>query len=77
MDPPQQVIFHNSRCLFVVSNKGEMKRLYAPIKVKSITPLENMPVNSTLYIEEIQSHNKYLLIYRIFTHWYPYSCFRI
>jgi hypothetical protein len=77
MDPPQQVFYHDPRTLMVIQPSRKIKQLFVPIKVQCMTPVEKIPVNSWVYVVEIQHHLKYRIIYRVFDLWYPYWCFRI
>jgi hypothetical protein len=77
MDPPQHVYYQDPRSLLVLTSNGKLKQLYVPIRVQNVSPLGNIPANTRMFVDEIQSHKKYRIIYRIMDTWYPYWHFTL
>ena len=76
MDPPKiSYIDHNS--IMVINPTGKIKQLFVPFKVKCIYPVGRISTGSTVFVEQVDSHDKYKILYRIFQEWYPFSCFKI
>jgi hypothetical protein len=77
MSQQQTVKYQDPKSLWVVTGQGRLRLLYVPFAVKCILPVKNMPVNTTLFVEAVYLHRKYLLVYHINQSLYPYSYFRI
>ena len=77
MDPPQQIIFYDSKSILVIDPIGKMKQKFVPFMVKCIFPLKAFALNTKVYVEQVQAHSEHLIIFQIQTSWYPYWCFNI
>jgi hypothetical protein len=77
MSEQATVKYQDPKSLLVVNSKGILRVLYVPFTVKCIQPVKNIPVNTTLYVEGVYLHRKYLLVYHINQSMYPYVYFRI
>jgi hypothetical protein len=76
MGPPHiNYINHNS--ILVINTTGEIRQLFVPFQVQVTIDILVLKKKSMLLVEEVQSHYKYHLIYRILGRWYPFTYFRI
>lgn len=76
MDPPKiSYIDHNS--IMVINPSGKMKQLFVPFKVQCIYPGGRIEHGSKVFVEQVASHEKYKILYRIFQECYPFNCFSI
>lgn len=69
--------FYDYNTLLVVNHHGVIRRLYTPIKVLCIDPIENIRIGIWVYIDEIRTTRKDELIYLINGKEYPHRCFAI
>ena len=65
------------KIILVVNTSGLLKQLYIPFRVKCIRQVSTISVDQLLYVEAVQMHPDYLLIYYIHQKWYPFSFFQI
>jgi hypothetical protein len=77
MSEETTVKFQNPKNLWVVNGMGNLRILYVPFTVKCIRPVKNIPLNTTLYVEGVYIHRKYLILFHINQSLYPYNYFRI
>jgi len=66
---------HNT--LLVINPQGAIRRLYVPIKVQCIDPIEAIRSGIWVYIDEIRTTRKDQLIYLINGKEYPHFHFSI
>ena len=64
--PPIQINYANSNSLLVINHHGIMKQLFVPIKVRCVLPIGILRENSVLYVEQVEAHPQYRIIYRVF-----------
>lgn len=72
-----RINYANSNSIFIINQYGKVKQLFVPIRVKCILSQELIRENSLVYVEQVEAHHIYRIVYRIFDTWYPYNCFRI
>jgi hypothetical protein len=72
------IIYLDPKKLLVVESVGKIKQLYVPIRMTTNVQLNpKIPSLTIVYIEEIQKHRQYRIVYRVFGRWYPYWAFNI
>ena len=76
MDPPQIKIIDNNS-LMVINKKGIIRQLYVPIKVQVLYDTKILKKNSIVFVDEIQAHQQYKILYRITDNWWSYHLFSI
>jgi hypothetical protein len=64
-------------CLLIINNKGRIKVLYTPFKVKVINAVGRFPLNLWLWVDEVRSNNQDQLLFIVFNEAYIYSHFQI
>jgi len=77
MKKDNNIRFIDERSLLVVTVKGQMRQLFTPFNVQVLQDTEHFKQNSWVVVEEIRQHPQYMLIYRVFNHWWPYYLFKI
>ena len=78
MGPPQQRInFVDYNSLLVINQSGKMRQLFVPFKVQTIQDISSFKRGSWVIVEEVQSHARHKLLYRIGSTWWSYHLFRI
>lgn len=63
--------------LYIVTTKGYLKALYVPFQVISLLLVDDLQVDTIVYVEAVSSHHEHQIIYRVLGNWYPYNLFRI
>jgi hypothetical protein len=76
MDPPE-IYVENPYSLMIVNRTGGMKRLYTPFRVQVQADIGNLSPDTWVYVDQVQEHDKHLIIYRVSTKWFPYKYFRL
>ena len=74
---PLHINYVYHRSILVINSRGKIRQLYVPFKVKVLLPTEYLKEGSNTYVEEVQTHAVYLLIYRVGNSWLPYYLFEI
>lgn len=75
MSTHEVIKFQDPKSILVVNERGTMKQLFTPFRVKCIEPYENIPLDSYVYVEQVFLHRKYLLLYWINQRLIPYHYF--
>jgi len=74
----RQIQYLDPGKLLVIESTGKIKQLYVPIRMCTSKALNTqIPQLTFVYIEEIQTHHQYRLVYKVFGRWYPYWAFNI
>jgi hypothetical protein len=73
--PKINYISNNS--IMVITNNGCIRQLFVPFKAQVILPTASLVKHAFVFIEEVQQHDKYLLLYRIANKWWPYYAFKL
>ncbi len=62
-----QLSFHyyNSNALLVVNPKGLIRVVHTPFRALCINAIDDIPINTWVYVEEVLCTSKYELIYII------------
>lgn len=72
----QDVIrYQDPKSILIVNEKGQIRQLFVPFRVKCIEAVQNIPVNSYVYVDSVFLHRKYLLLYFINQRLIPYNHF--
>jgi len=53
MDPPQNILYFDSFNILVIIPKGKICRVYTPFKVQSIESVDDLQINSRLFVDEV------------------------
>lgn len=76
MDPPKiNYVSHNS--IMVINNHGKIRQLFVPFQAKVIHATPILLKDTLVMVEEVQQHEKYLILYRVARNWWPYYIFRL
>ena len=73
----QHINYVDYKSILVINAKGKIRQLFVPFRVYVVLPTEALKKGSSTYVEEVQEHKVYLLIYRIGNTWLPYYLFQI
>lgn len=76
MSPPE-IKYYDNHSLIVINPIGRIRQIFTPFKAQVIESNSEFKINSWVYIEEIMSHKKYRIIYRIGDKWWPYNTFKL
>ena len=76
MGPPK-INYNSNNILLVVNQQGKIRQLFTPFNVKVLQDTEHFKENSWVVVEEIKQHPQYILLYRVFNHWWPYFIFKL
>ncbi len=71
------IMRHDGKSVLVVTEKGALRTLFVPFKVRCIHPVENIPENSYVFVELVIMDNRYRLLYWINQRMIPYDRFSI
>lgn len=77
MNYANKVIYIDDNSIMVITKDGTMRQLYVPYVVKCLKATGSIKELSKVYVTSVMEHDKYLIIYKIYDKWYPYSYFRI
>jgi hypothetical protein len=72
-----KIVYYDSFSVAVINSKGQIRRVYCPFIVKCISDIDNIKVNSDVFVEEISTNAKGQLYYRVGILFYKYSNFQI
>ena len=73
----KRIIYYDSHCLAVINQSGEIRRLFTPFMVNCIKSIDDIEINSTVYVDQVFDDPVHLLNYLIGGKIYNYSNFRI
>ena len=76
MDPPKINFIHNN-CLLVINQRGAMRQLFTPFRVKVKVARAHFKLDSWVVVEEVREHEQFIIIYRIGNHWWPFNIFQL
>ena len=76
MDPPK-INYINNNSIMVINNYGYIRQLFVPFKVQVLQATSKLVKDAYVVVEEVQQHDKYLLLYRIANKWWPYYVFKL
>lgn len=63
--------------LYIVTTKGYLKALYVPFQVICLFEVDDLQLNTLVYVDAVSSHYEHLIIYRVLGSWYPFNLFKI
>lgn len=69
--------YPNDKVLFLVNPKGQLRKLYTPIRVQCIDPIANIQFGAWVYIDAIKGELNGDLVYLILGREYPHRNFHI
>lgn len=72
-----QINYADDKSLFIVNQHGKIKQLFVPIRAKCIASTGAIYVNSYVYIEQVNVHLEFRIVYMVFGKWHPYFCFTV
>jgi hypothetical protein len=72
-----EINYVSNNSIMVINNYGSMRQLFVPFKAKVILPTASLVKDAYVVVEEVQQHDKYLLLYRIANKWWPYYVFKL
>lgn len=75
MSTAEVIHYQDPKSILIVNDKGQMKQLFTPFRVKCIDPVHNIPVNSFVFVDSVFIHRKYILLYWINQQLIPYHHF--
>ena len=61
----------------VINTLGQIRQLFIPFKAEVLITTGNLKKGSTVFVENVQLHHQYKLIYRVGNNWYPYNIFNL
>ena len=73
----EYLAFCDPQCVIVITHDGRLLKIWCPFKVKCINPVDNIPLNSSLYVQEVRSTRQDQLVYVINGSAYFHYYFRI
>ncbi len=76
MDPPK-IKYLDNGSIMIINNHGKLRQLFVPFRVQVAHATPTLVKDVWVYVEEVQQHDKYLLLYRIANNWWPYYVFRL
>lgn len=72
----ETVKYQDPKSLLVITDKGQLRQLFVPIRAQCIKAVDQIPVGSWVYVDAIFLHRKFLLLYWINnSRLLPYHCF--
>ena len=78
MDPPNQmVIYFDSYSILVINQLGKIRRLYTPFCVQCIDPVDEIQINTRVYVDEVFPDEDDLLLFKVCGNLYAYNHFVI
>lgn len=69
--------YHNNNCLLILNQKGNLKQLFVPFKVKCINYIEGISPDTWVYVDQVSQGSKNLILFQVFNTWVPYYHFQI
>ncbi len=76
MGPPK-IKYYDPNSVIVINSNGRMRQVFTPFKAQVVETNSAFELNSWVYIEEVQPHEKHRIIYRIGNQWWPYYTFKL
>ena len=76
MDPPK-INYVSNNSIMIINNYGCLRQLFVPFKVQVLHATSTLVKGVYVHVEEVQQHDKYLLLYRIANKWWPYYVFKL
>ncbi len=76
MDPPK-INYVSNNSIMVINNYGSIRQLFVPFKVQVIHATAILVKDAWVVVDEVEQSDKYLLLYRIGTNWWPYYVFKL
>jgi hypothetical protein len=67
----------NPYLLWVIDQKGNFRRLYAPFRVQVIRPVGTFSTGTWVYVEKIWESKKCPIIFKVYDKWYCFRHFKI
>ena len=77
MNTPHKIRYCDDKSIFLINKSGKLRQLFVPFKVQCIKPAGNIKPETWVYVEQVAQHHKFLILYKVFDDWMPFSCFRI
>lgn len=71
------VYYYDSFSIAVINPGGKLRRLYTPFMVKCVKSIDDIQVNSFVYVDEVFKDPDDLLLYKIGGNIYSYTNFEI
>jgi hypothetical protein len=66
MDPPNQmVMYFDSYSILVINQQGKIRRLYTPFCVQCIDSIDDIQVNTRVYVDEVFPDEDDLLLFKV------------
>lgn len=62
---------------YIVTTNGYLKALYIPFQVICLIEVDDLKLNTIVYVEAVSTHLKHIVIYRVLGRWYPFNQFKI
>jgi hypothetical protein len=72
-----RIVYYDSFSIAVINPSGKMRRLYCPFLVKCIVTIDEIQVDSCVYVDQVFKDPDDKLTYLIGGNLYAYSNFRI
>ena len=72
-----EVKFINCNSVLLINPLGKIKRLFTPFKVVCIDPVNGIPINTLVFVDEVLNNDQDQLIYHINGALYLYKYFQI
>lgn len=77
MDSSNKIKYCDDKSLYLINKTGKLRQLFVPFKVQCIKAAGNIKPDSWVYVEQVAKHHQFLILYKVFDDWIPYSYFRI
>ncbi len=77
MSSKHMISYYDSYSILIVNQWFKLRRLYTPFRVICIEPIEQIQVNSSLYVDEVFEDPDDKLLYKINGNLYSYKHFSI
>ena len=71
------VYYYDSFSIAVINQSGKLRRLYTPFMVKCVKSIDDIQVNSFVYVDEVFKDPDDLLLYKIGGNIYGFTNFEI
>ncbi len=71
------VYYYDSFSMAVINQSGKLRRLYTPFMVKCVKSIDDIQVNSFVYVDEVFKDPDDLLLYKIGGNIYGFTNFEI
>jgi len=77
MDSSNKIKYCDDKSIYLINKSGKLRQLFVPFKVQCIKAAGNIKPDSWVYVEQVAKHHQFLILYKVFDDWIPYSYFRI